>query len=41
MRYLVAQGFTFNDRDGDLGETRNFKLSVKEFLFWTQQGEDW
>ena len=37
-RYLVAQGFTFNDRDGDLGETRNFKLSVKEFLFWSQQG---
>jgi hypothetical protein len=37
-RYLVAQGFTFNDRDGDLGETRNFKLSVKEFLFWAQQG---
>jgi hypothetical protein len=37
-RYLLAQGFTFNDRDGDLGETRNFKLSVKEFLFWAQQG---
>ena len=37
-RFLLAQGFTFNDRDGDLGETRNFKLSVKEFLFWTQQG---
>ena len=37
-RYLIAQGFTFNDRDGDLGETRNFKLSVKEFLFWAQQG---
>lgn len=37
-RYLVSQGFTFNDRDGDLGETRNFKLSVKEFLFWSQQG---
>jgi hypothetical protein len=37
-RYLISQGFTFNDRDGDLGETRNFKLSVKEFLFWSQQG---
>ena len=37
-RYLIAQGFTFNDRDGDLGETRNFKLSVREFLFWSQQG---
>ena len=37
-RYLISQGFTFDDTDGDLGETRNFKLSVKEFLFWAQQG---
>ena len=37
-RHLIAQGFTFNDRDGDLGETRNWKLSVREFLFWAQQG---
>jgi len=38
QRYLVAQGFTFNDRDGDLGETRNWLLSVREFLHWIQQG---
>jgi hypothetical protein len=37
-RYLISQGFTFNDRDAVLNEGRNFKLSVKEFLFWTQQG---
>ena len=37
-RYLKAQGFTFDDRDGDLAETRDWKLSVKEFLFWAQQG---
>lgn len=38
QRYLVAQGFTFNDRDGDLGETKNWTLSVKEYLHWIQQG---
>ena len=37
-RYLISQGFTFNDRDAVLNEGRNFKLSVKEFLFWAQQG---
>ena len=37
-RHLIAQGFVFNDVDEELGETRNFKLSVKEFLFWAQQG---
>jgi hypothetical protein len=37
-RYLMAQGFTFNDTDEQLGETRNWKLSTKEFLFWAQQG---
>jgi hypothetical protein len=37
-RFLIAQGFVFNERDDELGETRNFKLSVKEFLFWAQQG---
>lgn len=37
-RHLISQGFTFNDRDAVLNEGRNFKLSVKEFLFWTQQG---
>ena len=37
-RYLLAQGFTFNDRDNDLGELRNWTLSAKEFLYWAQQG---
>ena len=37
-RFLMSQGFTFNDVDEQLGESRNWKLSVKEFLFWAQQG---
>jgi hypothetical protein len=37
-RYLIAQGFTFTDIDPTLNEIRNFKLSVKEFLYWIQQG---
>lgn len=37
-RYLISQGFTFNDRDAVLNEGRNWKLSAKEFLFWVQQG---
>jgi len=37
-RYLIAQGFTFTDSDPQLGEIRNWTLSSKEFLFWTQQG---
>ena len=37
-RYLIAQGFTFTEHDGDLGEIRNWKLSAKEFLYWSQQG---
>ena len=37
-RYLIAQGFVFDDTDDLLGETRNWRLSVKEFLFWAQQG---
>lgn len=37
-RYLIAQGFTFTEMDPTLNEIRNFKLSVKEFLYWIQQG---
>jgi hypothetical protein len=37
-RYLLAQGFRFDDRDADLAEVRNWKLSSREFLFWSQQG---
>jgi len=39
-RHLVAQGFVFQTFDDDLGETKNFRLSIKEFLFWAQQGWD-
>ena len=37
-RYLVAQGFKFDKQDDNLGETRNWVLSAKEFLNWSQQG---
>lgn len=37
-RFLIAQGFVFSEIDESLAEVRNFKLSVKEFLFWAQQG---
>ena len=37
-RYLIAQGWTFTDMDPLLSEMRNWKLSVKEFLYWAQQG---
>ena len=37
-RFLQASGFTFEDRDETLADTRNFKLSSKEFLYWVQQG---
>ena len=37
-RYLVSQGFVFTEQDTQLGETRNWALSAKEFLNWSQQG---
>lgn len=37
-RYLVMQGFSFEDFSRELQDTKNFKLSIKEFLTWTQQG---
>ena len=36
-RYLVGQGFTFNQLDPGLNEMRDWELSVKEFLSWEQQ----
>lgn len=36
--YLSAQGFRFDDYDPELQEVKNWILSVKEFLFWAQQG---
>ena len=38
QRYLIAQGFTFEDLDPNLGKLRNWQLSVEEFLYWSQQG---
>ena len=37
-RYLLTQGFVFDDYDTDLQTTRNWSLSAHEFLFWSQQG---
>jgi len=37
-RHLVAQGFTFNQFDQDLNQTRNWTLSVQELIYWHQQG---
>lgn len=37
-RFLVSQGFTFEEHDELMAETRDWKLAVKEFLFWSQQG---
>lgn len=37
-RYLIAQGIVFDTVDDTLLETRNWRLSVKELLFWVQQG---
>lgn len=38
QRYLVSQGFVFEDYDTDLKHVRNWILSAREFLTWTQQG---
>ena len=37
QRYLVSQGFSFSIFDADLEQTRDWSLSVREFLFWVQQ----
>lgn len=36
--YLTSQGFRFDAYDQDLEEIRNWALSIKEMLFWSQQG---
>ena len=36
-KYLTLQGFRFDEFDSDLGEIKNWQLSVKEFLFWNKQ----
>lgn len=37
-RYLIAQGWTFDNMDEGLGKVKNWKLSSEEFLYWIQQG---
>jgi len=37
-RYLQLQGFKFEYYDETLAQIKNWQLSVKEFLFWVQQG---
>jgi hypothetical protein len=37
-RYLRSIGFIFSDVDQDLGVTRDWDLSIREFLTWVQQG---
>lgn len=38
QRYLQAQGFTFDIYDTTLQQRRDWILSAKEFLTWSQQG---
>lgn len=37
-RYLIAQGWTFEELDEGLSKVKNWKLSSEEFLYWIQQG---
>jgi len=36
-RYLTNKGFVFDEYSEELGEILDWKLSIKEFLFWTTQ----
>ena len=38
QRYLIDQGFLFEQFDSDLQKVRDWSLSITEFLFWAQQG---
>lgn len=38
QRFLFAQGFIFDEYNGDLATTQDWVLSAKEFLTWTLQG---
>ena len=37
-RFLERQGFLFNEFDNIVSEVKNWIMSGKEFLYWTQQG---
>lgn len=38
QRYLITQGFVFQDRENSLNATKDWVLSAREFLNWTNQG---
>ena len=38
QRYLIAQGFVFEDQETLLNEKKDWILSAKEFLHWSTQG---
>jgi len=38
QQFLESQGFIFSYFDENISEIRNWKLSLKELLFWIQQG---
>jgi hypothetical protein len=38
QRYLISQGFIFEDRENLLNEKKDWILSAKEFLHWSSQG---
>ena len=38
--HLVVLVFVFEEFDRDLQAVRNFRTSVREFLYWSQQGWD-
>jgi hypothetical protein len=38
QRYLVGQGFVFNQFNTDLSVEQNWTLSIKELVYWSQQG---
>jgi len=40
QRFLERQGFLFNVYDPVLVEVKNWLMSAKEYLYWTQQGWD-
>ena len=37
-RYLIAQGFTFKNTEPQLQQIKDWTLSVREFMYWAQQG---
>lgn len=37
-KYLESRGFSFNKFNESIGDVENWRVSAKEFLFWTTQG---